>query len=290
MVVASTVRHLARFLSIKLKHTAKVKAITANAVVFTVFAAACTNGPVQIDDVVNDSSLGASPAQTYAADPGDSPETSDQKTSTPSGEVTTSDRTTTSAVAQVDASDLTTHDSERGTLAAEQAVDEIEPTNKTTTSTSTPNGAVEPEIVSFSVKSGGTVTVEDGIFATYYDENGELLQSGTCSYAEYSYIEVVDFAASFQTSLIERSPSATGQFLLFPLRVIVSGTDEPLIIENAAQLEARYDEIITAQWVADVLEVDPVTVFCRYDGFMLGRGLFWADPTTGVFTIIHPTP
>lgn len=290
MVVASTVHHLARLSSILARSTAKVKAITANAVACTVIAAACTNGPVQIGDAANDSSLGASSAQTYATDTGDSPETNGQKTKTPSDELATSDRTTTSDVAQVDAADLTTHDPERSTLAAEQAEDELQTTNETAASTSTPNGAVEPEIVSFSVNSGGTVTVEDGIFATYYGENGEILQSGTCSYADYSFVEVVDFAASFQTSLIERSPSATSQFLLFPLRVILGGSDEPLIIENAAQLEARYEEIITAEWVADVLEVDPVTVFCRYDGFMLGQGLFWADPTTGVFTIIHATP
>ena len=69
----------------------------------------------------------------------------------------------------------------------------------------------------------------------------------------------------------------------FPLRVNHAGTS--ISIEEAATLQARFQEILPEVVRSDVLGQDPETFFCNWTGLMYGKGEIWIRATDQRYTV-----
>ena len=69
----------------------------------------------------------------------------------------------------------------------------------------------------------------------------------------------------------------------FPLRVNQEGTT--ISVEDAATLQARFQEIFPAVVRATVLDQWPETVFCSSEGIMYGNGEIWIRATDQRYAI-----
>ena len=85
------------------------------------------------------------------------------------------------------------------------------------------------------------------------------------------------FDQELRVALSKEDPVAMSFLVYFPVRVNHQGTT--IYIEDAATLQARFQEIFPAAVRSTVLNQEPETVFCTWSGIMYGNGRVWLRAT-----------
>lgn len=85
------------------------------------------------------------------------------------------------------------------------------------------------------------------------------------------------FDQELRLALSKEDPVAMSFLVYFPLRVNHEGTT--IYIEDAATLQARFQETFPASVRSTVLNQKPETVFCNWSGIMYGNGRVWLRAT-----------
>ena len=91
------------------------------------------------------------------------------------------------------------------------------------------------------------------------------------------------FDQELRFALSEEDLEVIAFLVYFPLRVNQEGTT--ISVEDAATLQARFQEIFPAVVRATVLDQWPETVFCSSEGIMYGNGEIWIRATDQRYAI-----